>query len=255
MGGMDVKLAIFSCDKLWGDQTMKLVTLILMSVVALTSISIVRAETVDQIGTFAPVTYTGLQAALSQNDLGASLPNLPNFATAFENFTFTSSGVISSFSWIGEYESLSPGPLPVGGPNFQINFYTSLGATAGSAIPVATFNLLAADTNQIALTGSNTGFFSYTTTGTPFNVIGGTTYFTSIIAQMDYAIAGWGLAFSNLGNNLSTQDFGDTSLTRFNDTIDYAISVTAVPEPGTLVILASVGGVFLIRRRFVSKQR
>ncbi|MCY2973369.1 MAG: PEP-CTERM sorting domain-containing protein [Planctomycetota bacterium] len=232
---------------------MNLKTLVLLSVMVLSTTSVVRAALVDQIpGPFVPVTYNSVNANLSQYDLGASLPNLSNFATAFENFTFASSGVIDSFSWIGQYEAISPGPLPVGGPNFEISFFTSLGATAGSAIPVATFNVGTA--NETALTGAGAGFYSYTTTGTPFNVVSGTTYFASIVAQLDYGIAGWGLAFSNTnGDGQSVQDFGDTSLTRFTDTVDYAIAISAVPEPSSVAAILTVAGLVAVRRRRVAK--
>jgi hypothetical protein len=236
-----------------GDLTMNLKTLVLVSVMALSTTSVVRAGLVDQIpGPFVPVLYSGLPAALSQYDLGATPPNLQNFATAFENFTFASSGVIDSFSWIGQYEAVSPGPLPIGGPNFEISFFTSLGATAGSAIPVATFNVGTA--NETALTGAGAGFYSYTTTGTPFNVVGGTTYFTSIVARLDYAIAGWGLAFSNTnGDGQSVNDFGDLTLTRFNDPVDYAIAISAVPEPSSVAAILAVAGLVAVRRRRVAE--
>jgi len=255
LGGMDVKLAIFSCDKCRGDKTMNLKTLILMSVVALSSTPIVRSETLDQIGSFSPLTYNFLNAAISQFDVNGPTalptPYLANFATAYDNFTFTSSGVISNLSWIGQYETGST--LPTGGPNFQVRFYTSLGATAGSAVPVATYNIGTA--NEIALTGAGLGFHGYSTALTPFNVTGGTQYFVSIVAQMNYAVSGWGLAFSSVGgDDVSVQDFGATTLTRFNDTVDYAISVTAVPEPGSVFAILTVVGLVAVRRQRLAKK-
>jgi len=260
MGGTDVKLAIFSCDKSWGDKTMKLKTLIFMSAVALASTSIVRAETVDQIGTFAPTTFNTFQSALSQHDLGTiSPPSVRNFAIVYDDFIFNTSGVIDSFSWVGAYELNTPGTIPVGGPNFQVNFYTSLGTNAASAIPVASFNLTPVNTNEVALGGANSGFFSYTTSGvTPFNVSAGTTYFASVIAQLDYGINGWGLALSNLGNSFSIRDFqadGDLDVLRQpSDAIDYAFRITAVPEPGSVAAILAVAGLVAFRRRRMAKK-
>ena len=233
---------------------MNLKTLILVSLMALSSTSIVRGETLDQIGSFSPLTYNFLDAAVSQFDVDGptAVPAyLADFATAYDNFTFTSSGVISNLSWIGQYETGST--LPTGGPNFQVRFYTSLGATAGSAVPVATYTIGTA--NEIALTGAGLGFHGYSTALTPFNVTGGTQYFVSIVAQMNYAVSGWGLAFSSVGgDDVSVQDFGATTLTRFNDTVDYAISVTAVPEPGSVFAILTVVGLVAVRRQRLAKK-
>jgi hypothetical protein len=232
---------------------MNIKTLILMSVMAVAVMPTIRAETVTQIpGPFVPVTYSGKQAALSQFDLGATPPNLQNFATTFENFTFASSGVINSLSWIGQYEAGSPAPVGGAGPNFQVNFYTSLGATAGSAVPVATYNIGTANQTLVGAPGP-LAFYSYSTTGTPFSVVGGTTYFASIVARLDYAVAGWGLAFSNIGTLGSVQDFGDLALTRFNDPINYAVNISAVPEPGSVAAILAVAGVVAVRRRRMAK--
>ncbi len=232
---------------------MNLKTLILMSVIAVASMSAIQAETVTQIpGPFAPATYQTKQAALSQFDLGATGLNLQNFATTFENFTFASSGVVNSLSWIGQYEADSPAPVLGAGPNFQVNFYTSLGATAGSAIPVASYNIGTANQTLVGAPGP-LAFYSYSTTGTPFNVVGGTSYFASIVAQLDYGVAGWGLAFSNIGTLGSVQDFGDVALTRFNDPINYAVNISAVPEPGSVAAILAVAGLVAVRRRRVAK--
>lgn len=273
MGGTDVKLAIFSCDKFWGDKTMKLKTLIVMSVMAVVNTSVAWAETVDQIGVFVPVNSTGqtatgsdVRGSLSTHDLGIiSSPSVRNFAIVYEDFTFISSGVINSISWVGFYDFDTPGSRPVGGPDFQVNFYTSLGTNAASAIPTPIpYNLVPAQTSEQSLGVFGTGlnakeFFRYTATGvTPFNVNAGTTYFTSIIAPLDFGINGWSLAFSNIGNDFSVRDFqadGDpTVLRQPSDMIDYAISITAVPEPGSVLAIFAVTGLVAVRRRRVIKK-
>jgi hypothetical protein len=256
-----------------GDLSMNLKTLVLVSVMALSTTSVVRAELVDQIpaGTFVPATYSGSHNSLSQYDANgpSELPDpyLANFATAFDNFKFTINGTVDNLSWIGQYEADSVNPPR--NPGFRVSFYTSLGSV-GAPVLANSFDVLTANevgTGVFGTVNNFTQFYSYSATvpsETPFNVVADTEYFVSIVALMSYNVtgAGWGLAFSETnGDSKSYQDFESTplSLERFenftlSDGVDYAINISAVPEPGSLsAVLAVVGFVVVRHRRLVKK--
>lgn len=183
---------------------------------------------------FVTETFSGARGVYSQFDTGnVTPPNLRNFSTVFDNFTFGESGVVNSISWVGVYDTPA-----ITGATFIISLYDSLGATAGSAVPVQQFNV--GNAGETAVAGIP-NFFQYTTTTAPFTVTAGTNYWMSIVAQYDFAVAGWGWAFSGVGgDNLSVNDFGDTSLTRDTDAVDYAVRISVVPEPNSGIFLISL---------------
>ena len=213
----------------------------------LTSQATVRAEIFTQIASpFVTETYsvTGTTANLSQFDLGATAPNLQNFATAYDDFVLASDGLLTEVSWIGAYDLSTPGLAP----DFTVSIFTGLDSTLGSGVLVDSFNVGSA--NETA-NGDVADYFSYTAdmSGFGLHLTGGTTYWLSVVANLDFGDAGWGWAFSDIGNDVSFQDFGDTSLTRYDDQVDYAFSVTAVPEPGSAIVLVGLMGFAGFRRR------
>jgi hypothetical protein len=235
---------------------MNLKKLLLICVVGISSSSHVRGDTIDQIGSltpFTPFSFQGLDATLSQFDVPRPAPQLQNFATSYDNFTFASDGIISNLKWVGLYEDL-PGPFAPFNPSFQVAFYDNNvnqpGAMIGSVFNVGTAN----ETLVTAVGPSNGRYFSYSAVPS-FAFTSGTTYWVSIVANLDYDLQGWQLARSGIGTLASVQDLqeeGNPGLTRFFDASNYAIEITAVPEPGTFVTLAVVGGLFFCRRRLVS---
>jgi len=199
------------------------------------SVGSVRGGLVDQLSDpFVTETYAGSRAVYSHFDTGAvSPPNLRNLSTVYDNFTFAESGVVDSIAWAGAYDTAG-----VTGATFVLSLYDSLGPTAGSAVPVQQFTVGAA--GEAAVAGIP-NFFLYSTTAAPFTITGGTNYWLSIVAHFDYSVAGWGWAFSGLGgDNLSVNDFGDTSLVRETDAVDYALRISTVPEPNSCGVLGLV---------------
>ena len=206
-----------------------------------------RAEIINQIpAPFSETSYMGSTTALSQYDTGlVTPPNLRNIGTTFDNFTFSTTGVVDNIAWVGAYDTND-----FSGATFQISLYDNIGSDPNN-LPAPLQQFSVGNANETAVGGFN-GYYSYSTSLAPFSVTAGQTYWVSIVAQLDYNDAGWGVSFSNLGDNNSFQDFGDTSLERFNDPVDYAIRVSAVPEPGSLMgLLAVAGAAGFWRRRAV----
>lgn len=222
-----------------------------VALIALLTSQAAKADVYSQIpGTFAPTLLSGAPGNLSQFDLGATAPNLQNFATAYDDFSFSFAGsrAVTNISWIGTYESRTTTPLA---PNFIVSLYADdTSGTGGFAsqpgAPIQTFNVGTANETAIA---SHPDFFNYTTTLAPFSITGGTKYWMSVVAELDYTFDGWGMAFSGMGNGDSFQDFGDLALTRFPDPVDYAFSVTVVPEPGAFGLGLVLAGCAAFRRR------
>lgn len=212
----------------------------------LASQCLVQADFYSQIGSpFVAGNVGGNEAPLSQWDTGATPPNLPNFATAFDNFTLSDTGAITNLSWIGAYEIGSPNTAVA--PTFRIDIYDNNAGQPGTLLQGYT----GITSTETALAGS---FYSYATSAVTYAVTAGTEYWVSIAAEGDYGNFGWGLAYSDtiplgVGDQQSVQDFGDTVLTRFFDGADYGISVSNVPEPGSLMGLLVVGTGLCFRRR------
>jgi hypothetical protein len=249
---------------------MNLKKLLLICVVGIASSSHVCGETIDQIGSltpFTPFSFRGLDATLSQFDVPrvgvpGEIPQLQNFATSYDNFTFASSGFISSLKWVGLYDESqeatpdfpASSPIPLN-PKFTVAFYDNNVNQPGTLIESFPVGFA----SETAITASNDPlndrYFSYSATAAQFPVTAGVPYWVSIVAELDYNARGWQLARSGIGTLASVQDLqeeGNPGLTRFFDTSNYAIEITAVPEPGTFVTLVVVGGLFFCRRRLVS---
>lgn len=217
-----------------------------------------RAETLDQIGTFSSFTVGGLTNDLSLFDTN---PAGLNVSTAYDNFTFSASAgpTVTSLSWVGAYEFDLPSDQPA--LDFRVNFYGDpLGAINGafitSSAPLASFSLAPSDFTATSVGG---GFINYTTTVTPFAVAAGTPYWVSIVAQLPFggpfpaAGNGWGLAYSSVGGD-NTSTLYNSLPGSFANGFDYAISISAVPEPGSLSAIFAVAGLVAVRRRRMVKK-
>lgn len=220
----------------------------------LSATSVTRGDFIvlDQIDTFVPVTFNSVTTALSLNDSSAD-PNSPNFqrsdfAVTYESFSHTSSGTTTKFSWVGSRQEIG---LPDPGSNFTIRVY----GDALNAPPVygtaelASFSVTGATTTDL---GNDYNLYE---ANASFAFSAGTKYWVSIVNELDYNTNGWGLAFSDRGGGdmNSFQDYEpdiQITPTRYNDAIDYAIRITAVPEPSSaLACLVGLGLVTFRRRR------
>lgn len=208
------------------------------------------AEIVTQIDpVFVPVTFSGAPAGASQYDTGPLAPGqLANFATAYDNLTFSQSGFLTAFTWIGTYEFT--GVLDPRATNFRIGIYAdAVGNQPGTQ--------LVEYTAQPAIETPTTtpDFYQYTTAVTPFAVAAGTQYWLSIAAELPFDDNGFGWAYSDNGDLRSVQDFQRNSalpatvVDRFVDPIDYSFAaVTAVPEPSSCLLLAGALGTIGVRK-------
>jgi hypothetical protein len=222
----------------------------LCCLLALTLANVSRADLFQQIPSpFSTATYLGNTASLSQYDTGTfTPPTTADLATMYDNFSFANPGYITSVDWIGKYETPFNPANPV--TQFRIGIHANNAGAPGALVrPYDVITLAAANETSVI----SPEYFSYSASIAPYTYTAGATYWISIIGELDYALNGWGVAFSNLGDLNSYQDFQDDNtglITRFNDSIDYAFNITAVPEPSSLLLMAvSATGLGLVRRR------
>lgn len=209
-----------------------------------------QAEVITQIpDPFVTETFMTQPGALSQFDTTATGTELQAFATVYDNFTLSTATKLVGFSWVGFYEEIL-------GP--QVDFLTvsvyADNAGEPALAPLASYNVgLASET---AIPGFD-GFYEYNASISPLAVTPGQTYWFSVVGTVGFLDNGWGIAFSDIGDDLSVQDFQvnitDPATTRFTDPIDYAFSVTAVPEPSSLAALAIFAGAGAVWRRRAKK--
>lgn len=252
-----------------------------LAVLVASSASRAQAEVFSQIiedvnGVFVanPITQTEMGSTFeaigidSQFDTGAvgSADFRPNSATAYDSFSFASDLSITGFNWVGFYEDAND----IFADSFTIRVFDNNGS--GPAFDNGTGNPALQPGNQLlelTVSGNETenvagdgqfGFFEYEATlATPFSIDANTTYWFSAVANLDFVTGNaWNFAFSTEGDGTSVQDFGeflDTPLERFSVNSDLAFSVTAIPEPGSLMALGLTGGLLAFRRRRSSVTR
>ncbi|WP_197455807.1 PEP-CTERM sorting domain-containing protein [Stieleria neptunia] len=106
------------------------------------------------------------------------------------------------------------------------------------------------------------GYYQYSADVTPFAITGGETYWFSVVATLPYqfdptdpALGNvWAIPFSSstVGDGVSIEHYaelvGDT-ISKTEYTSDLAFSVSAVPEPSSLLAFAAIGLVTGLRRR------
>ncbi|MEM1224835.1 MAG: PEP-CTERM sorting domain-containing protein [Planctomycetota bacterium] len=217
----------------------------------------VHAQTFDQIGgTFVPFTFSGDQAAASQFDaLGPGFGTRDDFATAYDNFSFAGTLSVVEVDWVGEF--FDDDYLLFDLPDFQLQFHADSPTGPNGSEPGALLKSYDFTQFQVNATPLADNFVSYSVdlASDPFGVTGGTEYWISVVADVDVDQNEWGLAYSDSGpdgDDFSVQDF-DLDLVgprdRFYDTPDFALSITAVPEPGSLAILLVSGSMMVLRRR------
>ncbi len=153
---------------------------------------------------------------------------------------------------------------------FRISFYQDNAGTVGTQIGstvIAPIASVAETTN-----GGNHFNYSYTPVS-PLVFNGGTKYWMSVVAALDYGTDGvasptqnsWGWAYNNTGNLNSFQTTqtnptlsgGFLTYDTFQDPLDYSfrLTTTVVPEPSSCLLLAgAIGGVAVRRWRKGRKQ-
>ncbi len=250
---------------------MKKLLIVFCAAVSLLSMRTARADVIDQIGgSFtafpAPPPNMGV-SAYSMTD--TALGGFGAFSQTWDNFTFGSTLSVVQFDWVGIYDgdtaTLNPDPpnLNLGlsnpstiNPSFLIRFYGDSGANTPGAL-LQTINVAAGASNETALAVAPTGsveplVHSYSTAISGFTANAGSQYWVSVVAEMNYGANGWGMALSNQGDLRSQQFFAGEG-TVVDTTFDYAIRVTAVPEPSSGLSLLALVGLAAYRRRRVGR--
>lgn len=247
-----------------------------LAVLVASSASRAQAEVFSQIPQpFATTDYLGSPTGQSQFDaMPETDPMFPDempisaFASIYDNFSFSFDGSIVEYSWVGGYRDAGTFADSFTVSIFEDNTPTVAGATqpgnlVTALIDSSTFTPLQANETVIpgfepVVASNEGGFYSYTATAPGIPIQAGRDYWFSVVANLDADEDNgndWGVAFSVSGESdgLAIQDFqNDITIpdtVRFQDTIDYAFSVTAVPEPSSAILLATLGMTASLRRR------
>ena len=195
-------------------------------------------------------TFSGKTTTLSQFDTTPGLPVgvSPELATTYDDFTLANNGKIDQIQWTGSYDPSGPG---LGASAFRIAFYQDNAGVYGAQIGPT----IAASIGSVAETADG-GHFRYTYT--PVSSLffsGGTKYWMSVVAALDYGDDGlptptsnsWGWAFNGANPGSSMQDFSGTI---FTDPINHSfrLTTTVVPEPSSCLLLAGAVGGLAVRK-------
>jgi PEP-CTERM motif len=165
----------------------------------------------------------------SQND---NVNGNGNFATTYQQFTFTQGWDVESFHFVGGYfNPPAQGPISL----FTLTFYANNGGIPGSPLATGGFTSF----NEMFL-GNVNGFpiYSYDLYFGPFNMAPGT-YWASVVPDLGFPPQwGWATATGGTGTGGYQCFFGTCGATGTD--FAYAIDGTpTVPEPGTLIMLGT----------------
>ncbi|WP_419581456.1 PEP-CTERM sorting domain-containing protein [Stieleria magnilauensis] len=207
-----------------------------------------------------PVFHAGSTLGLSQLDTNV-LPSADpsdlrqDFNTFYDDFSFSSDLTVTSFSWLGGYAFNNiAGETIHAADKFQISIFAD-DSNKPALAPLYTFDVGTASETPLL-----PGYYAYSADVTPFLAMGGETYWFSVAAALPYEDTGagggnlWGIAFSDspTGDGLAIERqadlVGDPFTTNIHTT-DLSFSVSAVPEPSSLLAFAAIGLVTGLRRR------
>lgn len=178
----------------------------------------------------------------SQNDTNG----FGNFATVYDNFTFTQTWDVESFHWVGGYfNPPNQGPITA----WTLTFYNDNAGQPGNPIAAGTFTGNGGET----FIGNVNGFpmYVYWLYFNSFDMAPGT-YWASVVPDLGFPPQ-WGWASGTGGDGLAYQDFFGTR-TALPFDMAFAIDGRAVvPEPGTLIMLGTgiLGIAGAIRRKLM----
>ena len=189
-----------------------------------------------------PSAGTSGTAEASQNDTG--IAGLGNFVTTYDNFTLGSNTTIAAVGFTGAYFDTASPPTITG---FDITFYTNNGGQPGTAILA----------DNIGGNGGETATGQNDSAGNPtynylvnlgalgsFSATAGTTYWMSIVADLDVTQSQWGWETGTGGDGIAFQDsFGTRT----------ELPPPSAPEPGSLLLLGA-GLTAGVVRRFIGKK-
>jgi len=173
----------------------------------------------------------------SQNDAGG----LGNFASVYDNWNINPGGIytVNEVQFTGGYFNGDPGTIT----GWTVNVYFDNAGQPGNLQHTAH---ISGNGNETSLGGN---IYSYDLTGLGFQELSGIEYWISVIPDLTFPPQ-WGWATGTGGDGVAYQDFFGS---RSQLAADQAFTLigTAVPEPGTLVMLGTgvLGLAGAIRRK------
>jgi hypothetical protein len=172
----------------------------------------------------------GANLSASQNDTNGN----GNFATVYQQFSFSQTWDVESFHWVGGYFN-PPAQGPITG--WTLTFYDNNGG-GGPGNPLAT-GFFAGTGNETFI--ANVGGFpiyGYSLFFNSFDMAAGT-YWASVVPDLGFPPQwGWATATGGTGTGGWQCFFGACGATGTD--FAFAIDGTAVtPEPGTLIMLGT----------------
>jgi hypothetical protein len=167
----------------------------------------------------------------SQNDTNS----LGNFATVYDNFSFSSDNLVDGIDWVGVYFNGAPAAIS----SFALSIFGNNAGQPGSLLFSETITGNAGETFiGTANNGAPTYSYSANLTNT-FLAQAGETYWLAIVPTIGFPPQ-WGWYTSSQGDGVSYQDFFGS---RSQPGTDLAFSLTGerVPEPSAILGLLSLG--------------
>jgi hypothetical protein len=185
----------------------------------------------------------------SQND---TTYGLGNFATAYDNFTLSSTSNITEVTWVGSYFSVSGAQLPGTITGFNVDFWSN--ASGAPGIHLAGTGDVAGNAGETYLGSDNYGDPTYSySLNTAFTASAGTMYWLSIVPDSAFPPQ-WGWEIGTGGDGAAYQVFLGNGGPIGNDLAFalYGNTVTTTPEPASIVLFGTfLAGSFLGRRKIV----
>ncbi|MDB9434847.1 PEP-CTERM sorting domain-containing protein [Microcystis aeruginosa] len=166
----------------------------------------------------------------SQNDTNS----FGNFATVYDNFSFSSDNLVDGVDWVGGYFNGSPAAIS----SFALSIFSNNAGQPGSLLFSETITGNAGETFiGTSNLGSPTYSYSASLTNT-FLAQAGATYWLAIVPSLGFPPQ-WGWYPSSQGDGVGYQDF----LGSRSQTGDFAFSLTGqqVPEPSAILGLLGLG--------------
>jgi hypothetical protein len=173
----------------------------------------------------------------SQNDTG-----LGNFASTYDNWNINPGGLytVNEVQFTGGYYNGNPGTIT----GWTVNVYFDNAGAPGNLQHTAH---ISGNGNETSLGGN---IYTYDLSGLGFQELSGIEYWLSVVPDLNFPPQ-WGWATGTGGDGVGYQDYfgqrqqiGDSAFTLIG---------TAVPEPGTLVMLGTgvLGLAGAIRRKLI----
>ncbi len=173
----------------------------------------------------------------SQNDAGG----LGNFASTYDNWNISPGGLytINEVKFTGGYFNGDPGTIT----GWTVNVYFDSAGQPGSLQHTAHID----GNGGESLLGDN--IYTYDITGLSFQELSGIPYWLSVVPDLKFPPQ-WGWATGTGGDGIAYQDFFNNRSQLGADQA-FELDGTAVPEPGTLVMLGTgvLGLAGAIRRK------